>query len=141
MRRGESDREAIRLSRDLVREGRAVGMFVEGTRQRSGVPGEPKPGASMIAVQERVPVVPAAIHGSQFWRPGNFQPVSVAWGEPLHFDGVPAAGRGYREASQEIGQAIRTLWEFLVDMHELERPRGALPPGTRSRDMSAELVR
>ena len=30
--------------------GRAVGLFVEGTRQKSGVPGEPKSGASMIAL-------------------------------------------------------------------------------------------
>ncbi|MBD0347547.1 MAG: 1-acyl-sn-glycerol-3-phosphate acyltransferase [Thermoleophilia bacterium] len=127
VRRGESDREAIRLSRELVREGRALGFFVEGTRQRSGVPGEPKPGASMIALQERVPVVPAAIHGSQFWRVGNFQPVSIAWGEPLHFDGLAANARGYREASAEIGRSIRTLWDFLVDMHELDRPE-ATPP-------------
>ena len=129
VRRGESDREAIRISRELVREGRALGLFVEGTRQRSGVPGEPKAGASMIALQERVPVVPAAIHGSQFWRPGNFQPVSIAWGEPLHFDGLAANGRGYREASAEIGRSIRTLWDFLVDMHELDRPPHATPPG------------
>jgi 1-acyl-sn-glycerol-3-phosphate acyltransferase len=134
VRRGESDREAVRLSRELVREGRAVGLFVEGTRQLSGVPGEPKPGASMIALQERVPVVPAAIHGSQFWKLGNFHPVSIAWGEPLDFGGIPANGRGYREASAEIGQAIRTLWDFLVDMHELGRP-DATPPAIPLREM------
>lgn len=129
VRRGESDREAIRISRELVRDGCALGLFVEGTRQRSGVPGEPKPGAAMIALQERVPVVPGAIHGSQFWRPGNFQPVSTAWGEPLHFDGLPANGKGYREASEEIGRAIHGLWEFLIDMHELGRPHATPPAG------------
>jgi 1-acyl-sn-glycerol-3-phosphate acyltransferase len=129
VRRGESDREAVRLSRELVREGRAVGLFVEGTRQKSGVPGEPKSGASMIALQERVPVVPAAIHGSQHWRLGRFDPVSVAWGEPLDFSGIAANGRGYREASVEIGRAIRTLWEFLVDMHRLGRPEAKPPNG------------
>ncbi|MFN2469845.1 MAG: lysophospholipid acyltransferase family protein [Gaiellaceae bacterium] len=132
VRRGESDREAIRIARDLVQRGEALGLFVEGTRQLSGVPGEPKPGASMIALQEHVPVVPAAIHGSQFWRPGSFQPVSVAWGEPLELGGLPASGAGYREASGEIGHAIRTLWEFLVDMHELGRPE-AIPPAVGRR--------
>jgi 1-acyl-sn-glycerol-3-phosphate acyltransferase len=134
VRRGESDREAVRLSRELVREGRAVGLFVEGTRQLSGVPGEPKPGASMIALQERVPVVAAAIHGSQFWKLGNFHPVSIAWGEPLDFGGIAANGRGYREASAEIGRAISTLWKFLVDMHELGRP-DATPPAISLREM------
>jgi 1-acyl-sn-glycerol-3-phosphate acyltransferase len=39
VRRGESDREAVRQMREVVREGHALGLFVEGTRQRSGVPG------------------------------------------------------------------------------------------------------
>jgi 1-acyl-sn-glycerol-3-phosphate acyltransferase len=134
VRRGESDREAVRLSRELVQEGRAVGLFVEGTRQKSGVPGEPKPGASMIALQERVPVIPAAIHGSQHWKLGRFNPVSVAWGEPLDLSGIPANGRGYREASVEIGRAIRTLWEFLVDMHALGRPDATPPAVSRERE-------
>lgn len=128
VRRGESDRDAVRRMRQVVRDGHALGLFVEGTRQLSGVPGEVKPGASMVALQESVPVVPAAIHGSQDWRPGNFAPVSVAWGEPLRFDGLPRNGKGYREASREVERELRRLWEFLVEMHELGRPASALPP-------------
>ena len=128
VRRGQSDREAVRMMRQVVREGGALGLFVEGTRQRSGVPGEVRPGASMVALQESSPVVPAAIHGSQHWRLGNFEPVSVAWGEPMRFDGLPRNAKGYREASAEIQREIRRLWEFLVDVHELGRPRGARPP-------------
>ena len=63
VRRGESDREAVRIMRQIVRDGHALGLFVEGTRQRSGVPGQAQPGAAMVALQENVPVVPAAIHG------------------------------------------------------------------------------
>jgi 1-acyl-sn-glycerol-3-phosphate acyltransferase len=128
VRRGESDREAVRLMRECVREGGVLGLFVEGTRQRSGVPGEVKPGAAMVALQERVPIVPAAIHGSQFWKPWNFEPVSVAWGRPLAFGGLPANAKGYREASAEIQREIHGLWRFLVDAHELGRPRHATPP-------------
>jgi 1-acyl-sn-glycerol-3-phosphate acyltransferase len=128
VRRGESDREAVRLMRQCVRDGLALGLFVEGTRQRSGVPGDVQPGAAMVALQERVPIVPAAIHGSQFWRLGNFEPVSVAWGRPLLFDGLPATGKGYREASVEIQREIHGLWRFLVDAHVLGRPRHATPP-------------
>ena len=128
VRRGESDREAVRLMRDVVRGGHALGLFVEGTRQRSGVPGEVKPGASMVALQEQVPVVAAAIHGTQTWRPGSFEPVSVAWGEPMRFDELPRNAKGYREASAEIERELRALWRFLVEMHELGRPQAALPP-------------
>lgn len=77
VRRGESDREAVRMMRRLVRDGHALGLFVEGTRQKSGVPGEVKSGASMVALQEETPVVCGVVHGTQEWRPGNFRPVSV----------------------------------------------------------------
>jgi 1-acyl-sn-glycerol-3-phosphate acyltransferase len=128
VRRGESDREAVRLARELVRDGHALGLFVEGTRQRSGVPGEAKPGAAMVALHERVPIVPAAIHGSQDWKLGTFRPISVAWGTPVRFDGLSPSGRAYREVSSEIEARIRALWEFLVDVHARGRPREAQPP-------------
>jgi 1-acyl-sn-glycerol-3-phosphate acyltransferase len=128
VRRGESDREAVRLMRQVVHDGCALGLFVEGTRQRSGVPGPVQPGAAMAALQGDVPVVAGVVHGSQTWRPGNFHPVTVAWGEPMRFDGLPKNGRGYREASQEIEREVRRLWEWLVELHALGRPRNAVPP-------------
>jgi 1-acyl-sn-glycerol-3-phosphate acyltransferase len=127
VRRGESDREALRRMRETVRNNELLGLFVEGTRQKSGVPGEAKPGAAMVAIQEGVPVIPAAIHGSQHWEWGTWPPVSVAFGEPMRFDEHPRNSRGYREATEEIQSEIRRLWEFLVRMHELGRPR-ATPP-------------
>jgi 1-acyl-sn-glycerol-3-phosphate acyltransferase len=128
VRRGESDRDAVRTMREIVRDGNALGMFAEGTRQRSGVPGPVQPGAAMVAVAERVPLVPVAIYGSFEWRLGNFKPVSVAFGEPMDFDGLPVGGRGYKEASVEIQREVRRLWEWLVDVHELGRPKDATPP-------------
>jgi 1-acyl-sn-glycerol-3-phosphate acyltransferase len=127
VRRGESDREAVRLMREVVRRGDALGMFPEGTRQER-VPGEVKPGAAMIAVQEGVPVVCAAIHGTQDWRFGNFRPVSIAFGEPFDLSAHPRNSRGYRDGSAEIQAEIRRLFDFLVGMHELGRPRVAIPP-------------
>jgi 1-acyl-sn-glycerol-3-phosphate acyltransferase len=128
VRRGESDREAVRMMRAIVRDGHALGLFAEGTRQHSGEPGEVKAGAAMVAVQEGVPVVPAAIHGTQHWRLGNFHPVSVSWGEPMRFEGLPKNAKGYREASAAIQTEIRRQWQFLVDVHALGRPKGVLPP-------------
>jgi 1-acyl-sn-glycerol-3-phosphate acyltransferase len=128
VRRGESDREAVRMMRQIVREGNALGMFAEGTRQRSGVPGSVQPGAAMVALNEDVPLIPVAIHGSQRWRLGNFAPVSIAWGEPITFEGLPRGGKGYRDASKEVERKIRELWGWLVEVHELGRPRDATPP-------------
>ena len=128
VRRGESDRDAVRRMREVVHEGEPLGVFVEGTRQRNGVPGEVQPGAAMVALQEGVPVVCGAIHGSQRWKVGNFAPVSLVWGEPMHFDGLPRGGKGYREASLEIERELRRLWEWLRDLHEAGRPRDVTLP-------------
>ena len=91
-------------------------------KHRVPEPGEVKPGAAMVALHENDAVVPAAVHGSQAWRLGNFHPVSVAWGEPVLFD-----GRGYREALLEVPHRIRGLWEFLAAIHRLGRPDGRPP--------------
>ena len=127
VRRGESDREAVRTMRRIVADGHALGLFVEGTRQRSGVPGEVQPGAAMVAIQESVPIVPVAIHGTQLWKPGSRQPVSIAWGEPMTFEGLPKGGKGYKQASALVQAEIRRLWEWLVEVHRLGRPPG-IPP-------------
>jgi 1-acyl-sn-glycerol-3-phosphate acyltransferase len=127
VRRGESDREAVRTMRHVVRDGLALGLFAEGTRQLSGVPGVVQPGAAMVALQENAPIIPVAVHGSQTWRPGNFHPVSIAWGEPIGFSDLPKGGKGYKEASAVVQAEIRKLWEFLVEMHALGRPDGTPP--------------
>jgi 1-acyl-sn-glycerol-3-phosphate acyltransferase len=128
VRRGESDRDAVRAMLDAARAGSAVGLFVEGTRQRSGEPGHVQPGAAMVAIQAGVPVVPVAVHGTQRWRVGNWAPVSLAWGTPLTLDDLPKGGRGYREGSARIEAELRRLWEWLVDVHAQGRPRGLTPP-------------
>ena len=86
VRRGASDRDAVRMMRETARNGGVVGLFVEGTRLKLGRPGPAQPGAAMVALQENVPVIPIAIYGTQFWKLGNRAPVSVAFGEPLQFE-------------------------------------------------------
>jgi 1-acyl-sn-glycerol-3-phosphate acyltransferase len=82
----------------------------------------------MVALQENVPVVPAAIYGSYEWRLWNHRPISVAWGEPITFEGLPGGGKGYREASARIQDEIHRLWRWLGEQAEAGRPAGAIPP-------------
>jgi 1-acyl-sn-glycerol-3-phosphate acyltransferase len=121
VRRGESDREAVRRMREVVREGGVLGVFVEGTRQKSGVPGEVQPGAAMVALQEDVPVICGAIDGSQTWKLGNFAPTTIVWGAPMRFEGLPKGAKGYREASESIGLEIHRLWEDARRLNDARR--------------------
>jgi 1-acyl-sn-glycerol-3-phosphate acyltransferase len=128
VRRGESDRDAVRKMRQMAADGRALGVFVEGTRQKSGFPGKAQPGAAMVAIQENVPVVPIGIYGTQFWKVGNFAPCSIAVGEPFMLDNLPKGGRGYKEGSVEIEVRLRALFDWLAGVHARGRPKGEVPP-------------
>jgi 1-acyl-sn-glycerol-3-phosphate acyltransferase len=111
-----------------AREGRVVGLFVEGTRLQTGRPGTAQPGAAMVALQADVPVIPMAIYGTQFWKPGDWAPCSLAFGEPVRFDGLPKNGRGYKEATAEIERRINVLFDWLAEVHAQGRPKGLVPP-------------
>jgi 1-acyl-sn-glycerol-3-phosphate acyltransferase len=128
IRRGASDRDAVRAMRQSAHDGHVVGLFVEGTRQRAGRPGTAQPGAAMVALQEDVPVVPIAVYGTQFWRIGNFAPCSIAWGHQIDFSSLPKNGRGYREATDVIERTIHHLFAWLADVHAAGRPKGVTPP-------------
>ncbi|HEX4519390.1 MAG TPA: lysophospholipid acyltransferase family protein [Gaiellaceae bacterium] len=129
VRRGESDRDAVRKMVEFARAGRVIGVFVEGTRQKAtGRPGSVQPGAAMVAIQASVPVVPIAVYGTQFWKPWNFKPCSIALGEPFMLEGYPKGGRGYKEASVEIERRINVLFDWLAGVHARGRAKNEVPP-------------
>lgn len=64
VRRGAADRTAIRYAISLLKKGEVLGLFPEGTRSKTGILGKPEPGIAMIALKAGVPIVPAAIIGT-----------------------------------------------------------------------------
>jgi 1-acyl-sn-glycerol-3-phosphate acyltransferase len=85
VRRGEGDVDAMRTAAQLAREGEIVVMFPEGTRQKKGLrkkfEARPHTGAARIALTAGVPLVPAAIAGTD--RLSRLGPLRVAYGEPV----------------------------------------------------------
>jgi len=63
--RGHADRTAIRRATATVAQGVALGMFPEGTRSRTVRIERVLPGAGLVALQGKVPIVPAAITGTE----------------------------------------------------------------------------
>ena len=113
VRRGESDREAIRYARELLSEGWIVGMFPEGTRQRDGGLGEAQAGVGLMALEPGVPVIPVRVRGHEnILRGGRFRRphISVTVGPPVDLD-MPkmSRGRAAHEASRRIMEAIAAL--------------------------------
>ena len=90
VRRGERDVEAIQTAVGLAREGHVIAMFPHGTRQRKGLVKKYQPkahtGAARIALEADVPLVPAAIAGTD--RLSRLGQLRVRYGKPLDLDGL-----------------------------------------------------
>ncbi len=94
--RGQPDREALRAARAVLANGEVLGVFVEGTRQKTGEIGNARAGASMLAMGAGVPVLPVCVRsGSGFGLPG-FPPTAIAIGMPLDLSGLGKGGRAYK---------------------------------------------
>jgi 1-acyl-sn-glycerol-3-phosphate acyltransferase len=108
-----ADVAALRHARLLLREGKALLVFPEGTRGTEGLLAPGRAGAGMLAAHSEAPVVPVYIQGTGRVLPRGATrpyraPILVAFGRPLRF----SRGRGkqrYQEISDEIMAAIARL--------------------------------
>jgi 1-acyl-sn-glycerol-3-phosphate acyltransferase len=110
VRRGERDVEAIQTAVQLARDGDIVAMFPHGTRQLKGIVKKHQPrahtGAARIALDAGVPLVPAAIAGTDHLL--RLERLRVRYGKPLDIDGTDP-----REATDRLMTAIERLGEHL----------------------------
>jgi 1-acyl-sn-glycerol-3-phosphate acyltransferase len=115
--RGEPDREAIATARRLAQEGNVIGMFPEGTRRTKGAlkrrEAAAHTGAARIALAAGVPLVPAAIGGTD--RLAHFAQQTVAYGKPIRLDDLAGLSRkeAARIATDRLMEAIAELEEEL----------------------------
>lgn len=100
VRRGERDTQAIEKAVALARQGDAVVMFPEGTRRKKGLrkkfEARAHSGAARIALEAGVPLVPAAISGTD--RLARLAKLRVRYGPPIELDDL--TGLDPREAAQ-----------------------------------------
>jgi 1-acyl-sn-glycerol-3-phosphate acyltransferase len=108
VRRGQRDHEAIANAVRLAREGFAVAMFPEGTRRQKGLvkrhEARPRSGAARIALEAGVPLVPAAVKGTD--RLTRLGRLSVAYGAAVEIDDL---------RDGEPGEAARIATERLME--------------------------
>ena len=102
VRRGQRDTQAIETAVELARQGYPVAMFPEGTRRRKGLvkkhEARPRSGAARIALEAGVPLVPAAVAGTD--RLLRLGPLRVAFGVPVELNDLRKGGE-LRHSSQE----------------------------------------
>jgi 1-acyl-sn-glycerol-3-phosphate acyltransferase len=105
--RGRTDVEAVETAVRLAREGNVVVMFPEGTRRTKGLVKKHRArahtGAARIALEAGVPLVPAAVAGTD--RLLTLGPLRIVYGAPLDLDDLRATGE-LRRSSQEATERL-----------------------------------
>ncbi len=100
--RNKADFTAMRSAMEHVRKGGVLGLAPEGTRSRVKALLPAKSGIALLADKTRVPVIPAAISGTEntFTELFRFRKphLLIRYGQPIH---LPPIERTDREASLE----------------------------------------
>jgi 1-acyl-sn-glycerol-3-phosphate acyltransferase len=104
IRRGESDRDALRSAREHVRNGDVVCVHIEGTRQRLGL-------------------------DTFGWSVTNRRKCALVFGEPIDLDHLPRNRAGYAEAGELVREEMVRLWRLAAQAAAAGLPP-ALPDGT-----------
>jgi len=104
VKRGGVSKESIKLAIQLLRDGKVMGIFPEGTRKNSG--GMGKKGAAMLALKSGAAVVPVAIVGN--YKP--FRKMTVIYGKPVDLTEFSEGGSEQLEAATDkIMSVIRRM--------------------------------
>lgn len=107
VKRGSGDVQAVRAGFSILKEGKKLMLFPEGTRVKAGMaPVRAKAGATMFAYRNQVPLVPVYIPGGR----KAFRKNTVIIGKPymLEFDGK-ASHEQYQIWADELMDNIRAL--------------------------------
>ena len=113
VRRGAADRKAIREALELLAEGKVLGIFPEGARNKTGDDMKAQLGVAMLALKAGVPVIPVACVGTDR-KPllGWFRPLELRVGEPLY----PPGGKRLRLSSAEMDEFSQEIMNKINEL-------------------------
>ena len=110
VKRGLSDREALRRAIAILKSGDVMGLFPEGTRSKNGELGKGFSGAGFFALKGDADVVPCAIIGPY----KAFRRLKVVYGEPI----LMQPYRDEKASADEVTKIIMSRIQELLDEHK-----------------------
>ncbi len=111
VKRGMSDREALRTGLRFLKDEKVVGLFPEGTRSKTGEVGKGLAGAGFFALRSDAHVVPCAIIGP--YKP--FRKLKVVYGPPIDFSEMRS-----NKVSAEVATAV--IMDEIKKLLDAHRP-------------------
>ncbi|QTM99672.1 1-acyl-sn-glycerol-3-phosphate acyltransferase [Sediminibacillus dalangtanensis] len=105
IKRGMKDRNALRQALNILEEGNTLGLFPEGTRNKTGKVGKGLAGAGFFALRSQAYIVPCAIIGP--YKP--FKQLKVVYGKPIEMEQYRENKVSAKDVTQVIMQEIQKL--------------------------------
>ena len=124
--RGQGDADAMASASKLLEGGRVVGIFIEGTRSRTGQLLKPKTGAVILAHETHSPILPMCITAPDGKVPSAFQKLAVSCGDLIMPEelGIEDGNiSSYRKASRLVMSRIAEMRERDLLMLEAKKKR------------------
>jgi 1-acyl-sn-glycerol-3-phosphate acyltransferase len=114
VKRGAGDSWAVAHADRVLEAGEMLTMFPEGTRSRDGILRPGKVGTIKLALQHKVPIIPAALHNTLKIKPGkNRTAVHIYFGSPFNPSEIaatmPDTHETTRKLTAELMQRIAAL--------------------------------
>lgn len=112
VKRGQGDTSAIRNSLKVLKEGKVLGLFPEGTRSKTGEMQKGFPGMILLMEKSQAPIVPVRVNGTQNLFVRGWGQLEVIVGKPIFPEQLkaPEGVENRREwAADQIMKAIVEL--------------------------------
>ncbi|MBL8729526.1 MAG: 1-acyl-sn-glycerol-3-phosphate acyltransferase [Planctomycetes bacterium] len=114
------NRDALRIARAVLQQGRVIGIFPEGGLSRDGLPLLGNPGAVSLVLNADVPIVPVGIRGADAaFPPGAKWPrprrITLTFGEPIPPSQLDTIGGGDRRA--RLQAATRLIMDRIAALN------------------------
>ena len=111
--RGTADMKSLKYAAELLRQGHNVGVFPEGTRQKTPELGRPKSGAALIARASHANILPMCIYYEGELSRKTVATVRIGKLIPFETLGLTDDGDNHqlKAASAVMWEHVRALWE------------------------------
>ncbi len=114
VRRGTGGADALADAYSLLEQNAVVGVFIEGTRSKTGLLQKPKTGAALLHYRTKAPIVPVCITGAGGGPALKFKRTEIRFGKPISAEELNIPD----ESSMQLRRASRTVMERIVELRE-----------------------
>jgi len=119
IKRGQADRNALRIASKLLNNGEVLGLFPEGTRSKTGDLLPFHPGAALFALRSGAPIIVIYITGSKTTFPLSLRgKIKVAIGKPKYYEDLYEKKATTKDLDMVTSDIMEEMKLLQKDVHD-----------------------